>query len=61
MCEQKIEEIARWCEEEAAALLSKHKPLVELLAKRLLEKYTLQKDEILEVYREYTESLADNH
>jgi hypothetical protein len=27
----------------------------------LLEKYTLQKDEILEVYREYTESLADNH
>ncbi len=61
LCERKIEEILRSCEDETMELLSKHRLLVERLAKLLLEKYTLQKDEILEVYREYTESLADNH
>lgn len=57
-CEQKIEEIVRECEAETMALLSKHKPLIETLATLLLQKYTLQKEEILEVYREYEKQNA---
>lgn len=57
-CEQKIEEIVRECEAETMALLSKHKPLIETLATLLLQKYTLQKEEILAVYREYEKQNA---
>ena len=56
MCEAKTEEIIRGCEEETTKLLDKHRALVETFAKLLLEKYTLQKEEILQVYNEYVKN-----